>query len=584
VTSTLGFTTVALRVDASTEMGTGHVMRCLTLAEALREGGAEVEFICRELEGNLCDFIERKRHFTVHRLARPDEGRSSDSIRLAHAAWLEVDWQSDAEQTRGVLKRGQTPDWLIVDHYALDRHWEAEVRADVARIMVIDDLADRAHECDLLLDQNVLSDELRYDALVPEYCRMLLGPKFALLRPEFRLARERPQKRTDRAKRVFVFFGGTDPSNETAKALRALHSEEFANLEIAVVIGRECRHHTQLSELVASLPDATLYVQVDNMAQLMSQADVAIGAAGATSWERCYLGLPSVISTIADNQRSIAAALARVGAVCYVGHYNEAGADDIARALRRLLSDSTLRRSMGDVAKEIVDGKGAEHVIRAMSGYKITIVSDSDTWLQPYLDRLKNEWQAEGHEVCECNSPRDVTSGDFAFFLSCSKIVPRHILDRNRHNLVVHESALPQGKGWSPLTWQVLEGKSEIPITLFEAVEEVDSGPIYLQGVIKCDGYELINDLRRSQAIKTINMCLEFVQGFPGIIDGARENSGSSTFYRRRRPDDSRLDPDKTIREQFNLLRVVDNERYPAFFDMNGHRYVIKIEATDGTE
>lgn len=146
-----------------------------------------------------------------------------------------------------------------------------------------------------------------------------------------------------------------------------------------------------------------------------------------------------------------------------------------------------------------------------------------------------------------------------------------------RHNLVVHESDLPHGKGWSPLTWQILEGKNQIPVTMIEAEEKVDSGVIYAQEWIDFQGHELVEELRAAQAKATIRLCEKFVSRYPGIVDAAREQTGEENFYPRRKPGDSRLDPDMTIREQFNLLRVVDNENYPAWFEMGGQRYVVKI-------
>jgi methionyl-tRNA formyltransferase len=147
-----------------------------------------------------------------------------------------------------------------------------------------------------------------------------------------------------------------------------------------------------------------------------------------------------------------------------------------------------------------------------------------------------------------------------------------------KHNLVVHESDLPLGKGWSPLTWQILEGKNRIPVTMIEAEKKVDSGVIYAQEWMEFQSHELVEELRAAQAEATIRLCKKFVREYPGIVDSAREQKGEESFYSKRKPEDSRLDPDKSIREQFNLLRVVDNEKYPAFFDMHGQRYLLKIK------
>ena len=194
---------------------------------------------------------------------------------------------------------------------------------------------------------------------------------------------------------------------------------------------------------------------------------------------------------------------------------------------------------------------------------------------------LAEKLAARGHRVAHVHEPGEVLSGDFAFFLSLSQIVGPEIRDRNKHNLVVHESALPQGRGWSPLTWQILEGKNEIPIVLFEASGEVDSGPIYLSSRIHFQGTELVNELRRSQAEATIQLCLKFVDEYPGILSCAVKQEGESTYYARRTPINSRLDPEQSLAAQFELLRVVDNERYPAYFDFRGRKFRLKIEAIE---
>ena len=217
-----------------------------------------------------------------------------------------------------------------------------------------------------------------------------------------------------------------------------------------------------------------------------------------------------------------------------------------------------------------------------MDKYSIVIVTDKSSWIKPYVEELATDFQNMGHEVICCYEFDKVHSYDFAFLLSCEEIIKKEYLCLNRHNLVVHESALPQGKGWSPLTWQILEGKSKITMTLFEASEHVDAGVIYLQQDGIFQGTELVDDLRRVQGETTRELCLSFVRDYPQILQGARKQYGTESFYPRRRPEDSRLDLDKSIREQINLLRVVDNDRYPAFFDWKGVRYYLSIRRETG--
>lgn len=202
------------------------------------------------------------------------------------------------------------------------------------------------------------------------------------------------------------------------------------------------------------------------------------------------------------------------------------------------------------------------------------LIDDKNSWMIPYGQKLASELK-EIYQVNLSYNQEDLPTGDFAIFLSCRKIISEKNLMKNKHNLVVHESRLPGGKGMSPLTWQILEGKNDIPITLFEADKKVDNGEIYLQEFMHFEGHELVDELRADQAKKTIEMIKEIVSRGTSLV--GRKQSGEESFYPRRRPQDSELDVDKNISEQFDLLRVVDNERYPAFFSYRGHKYILKI-------
>ena len=207
------------------------------------------------------------------------------------------------------------------------------------------------------------------------------------------------------------------------------------------------------------------------------------------------------------------------------------------------------------------------------------LVDNQNSWIMPFATRMLDELRGHGHEVHLVHDQKDIVPGDCAFFLGCEKLVGKDVRAKNTHNLVVHESALPRGKGWSPLTWQILEGKNDIPVTLFEAADDVDSGVIYMQEVIHFQGHELNDELKRQQGEATVRLVRAFVDVYPNIA--GKSQHGQESFYPRRTPKDSELDPGKTIREQFPLLRVVDNERYPAFFRHAGKKYILKIYSVD---
>ncbi len=205
---------------------------------------------------------------------------------------------------------------------------------------------------------------------------------------------------------------------------------------------------------------------------------------------------------------------------------------------------------------------------------KVQLLCDSvSSWIIPYAQNLAKDLVKQGYEAILLTEQKDVVSGDILILLSCEQLFKK--LNLNKHNLVIHESDLPKGKGWSPLTWQVLEGKHRIPVTLFEAEEHVDSGPVYNQVFIELDGTELIDELRTKQFEATRILIVDFIQKYPDIVPVAQQ--GLSSFYSRRRPVDSLLDISKPLQEQFNLLRVCDNERYPAYFEQNGVKYILKI-------
>lgn len=348
--------TIIFRVDASLQIGSGHVMRCLTLADELRLRGADVRFVCREHPGNLNDLIEAK-GYLVTRLPRVDFAFVESSEDLAHMRWLGVAWQQDAAETTAAV--GDTlPQWLIIDHYAIDRRWEEMLRPYVGKIMVIDDLADRAHDCELLLDQNLYQDmETRYDNLVPLACQKLLGPRYVLLRPEFAVARKSLRPRSGEIKRVLVFFGGVDPSNETGKTLQAVAGIDNRQFDVDVVVGGRNLHKEQINKICAANDGFHYHCQVDNMAELMAASDLAIGAGGATTWERCFLGLPSIVLVLAKNQKQAAEYLATLEILILLGDARKVSPKDIADAIGLFAKKQQLLFRLSHNSSELFDGK-----------------------------------------------------------------------------------------------------------------------------------------------------------------------------------------------------------------------------------
>ena len=357
---------IVFRTDASLQMGTGHVMRCLTLADALTTQGATCQFICRAHEGNLIEFI-RSKGYTAHTLLLTTETQAETGD-LAHSNWLGTTQEEDIQACTNALQNLQA-NWLVVDHYALDARWENALAPHYKKLMVIDDLADRQHFCDLLLDQTYGRNEADYRPLVPATCTLLCGSNYALLRPEFATLRAYSLQRRAMAqpelRQLLVTMGGADKDNATGQVLQALLACHLpANCNIKVVMGATAPWLEAIQTQAQSMPWPTeVLVGVTNMAQLMADSDLAIGAAGATSWERCCLGLPTAMIILADNQRFAAGLLEKTRAVVTLSP--EASlAEQINNFIRQAKNSKEYLKSLSLGSSSIADGQGCARVTK----------------------------------------------------------------------------------------------------------------------------------------------------------------------------------------------------------------------------
>lgn len=741
---------IAFRVDATERIGGGHVMRCLTLANALRELGAETTFVSAALPASLRERLAGAGHPLQMMAAPADFGGDGDHW---HEPPLGEEAQSaDAAATLATLDG--PADWMVVDHYLLGRPWHAAVRDGSKRLLVIDDLANRPLDCDVVLDQTFGRSADDYRDLVPRGAQVLAGTTFALLRPEF--TRERPAALQRRRKggavgRILISLGTTDVGGITAQAVECVMSSA-PDCAIEVALGEETASFAKVRDIAASHGRVKLHVGTDDMARLMRDADVAIGAAGTTSWERCCLGLPSLTLVLAGNQEAIASRLADVGASITVE-----GPEAISERLAVLLAEPEMLQSMSAAAFALVDGLGTERVAGTMlerpiaspgklhlrgateadaqilwlwrndpqarlasqsssgpipwpaherwvadalsdpktrlfiaerdglpigmvrfddangghevsinmrpdargkgvggrileeacrkfagrdpapliaiihgsntpsrhifekcgfedhgtfgeRGYRrylrpggadpggtldeprvpdwwqkprpVSVCVDTPGWFDEFAAELVARLNQRGDDAVFIRSAREVKAGGVAFYLSCMKLTPLEILELNRQNIVVHASTLPHGRGFSPVVWQVLEGRDQISVTMMLAAEEADSGNILMVDQISLQGHELNDEIRTLLGRKIVDMCLAYLDA-PAPSAG-RPQLGEASWYACRRAEDSKLDPDRSLAEQFDLLRVVDNDRYPAFFDYRGHRYILRIERDKG--
>lgn len=344
---------VLIRSDASITIGSGHLMRCLTLADQLRENGYKVIFLCAEVPGAMFELIETRGYDC--KILSPSVVHDSNIDAIECISFTK-------EYAHGIV------DWVIVDHYQLDFKWEEMLRPFCRHLMVLDDIADRPHTCDLLLDQNY-NNQARYKNLVPENCKQLLGPKYALLRPEYSSYRDSAILRNRPLQRVFIFFGGSDPDDLTGMALLSLSSQELAYLKVDIVIGANYSHKNELKKLATLRGNTSIYGPRTHLADLMASADIGVGAGGVTNWERMTVGLPSIVIALSDNQIPISKQLHLIGAIRYIGkseHVTEA-------YLRNALLDEVSNEKYMDQivpAMGMCDGNGVERVLQNIRSFE----------------------------------------------------------------------------------------------------------------------------------------------------------------------------------------------------------------------
>jgi UDP-2,4-diacetamido-2,4,6-trideoxy-beta-L-altropyranose hydrolase len=338
-------------------------MRCLALADALGLRGARVRFVCRHLTVHLQEMLRTRGHECVM-LGNSSAQHATDGP--PYINWLGTSQQIDAQDTVQALS-DLSWDWLVVDHYALDASWERTLRPQVGRILVIDDLADRDHDGDLLLDQNLNSDiARRYRTHVPADCRLMLGPRYALLRPEFAQAREQLRTRDGRIRRLLVFFGGSDRDNYTGLALEALRLLGPSDIWVDVVVGTVNSRRAEIEAAARQLPNVGFHCDTPDMVGLMGAADLALGAGGSTTWERACLGLPSVVIVVAENQREPTTALGERGQIVNLDATGGLTPELLAGAIRTLAACPSWMRHLGRSGLELVDGRGAMRVAREL--------------------------------------------------------------------------------------------------------------------------------------------------------------------------------------------------------------------------
>jgi UDP-2,4-diacetamido-2,4,6-trideoxy-beta-L-altropyranose hydrolase len=363
---------VLIRADASPTIGSGHIARCLTLARVLREQGNHVAFACRRLPGHRLDALQGEGFETF---ALPERYVDEDPRQAIEAM---LPWQADIDALDDLLEGHAGFDWIIADHYGLDHHWQTAARRWAPRIAAVDDLASRRYSVDLLLNQNLSGLSENYAPLLPDGCRTLLGPRYAMLREEFRCPAIEIRARV---RRVLVNFGGFDAAMQTHHAMLAL--ADFAQLEVDFVAGADNPAWAPMQALAETRPHWRLHSFVSDFYQRMSAADLFIGAGGGTSWERAAMGLPTICIAVSNNQQANGEVMAAAGAHVFMGAREQVSVEQLRQAIGFVSDNFYLRQSLAERSRQLVDGRGALRVAAALAGavLKVRLATADDARL-----------------------------------------------------------------------------------------------------------------------------------------------------------------------------------------------------------
>lgn len=363
---------IAFRSDASTAIGLGHVMRCRTLAQRLAAAGHECCFVCRDLPGNLNRVVAQDFSLTVLPASLSDfVPQEGDPI---HADWARVDWRTDAIQTRVAIG---SSDWMVVDHYAFDARWEQEIRSCARAILVLDDLADRPHDCELLLDQSLGRKAEDYNGYVRQDTRLLLGAEYVLLRPEFSAMRPASlaRRQNGRLRHILVGMGGIDTNNVVGHILQAIAAlPQVATLCVSVIVSGRTLNIDGLRSLVARMPcPCQLHLDAPNVAHLMAEADLAISASGMMGYELACMGVPILLLPVSPIQTEVALDLMKISEACVVTNWTQNPTGKISTALKDFFEHLTKLPPSCRRISRAFDGNGTARVAEAMSLFDLRI-------------------------------------------------------------------------------------------------------------------------------------------------------------------------------------------------------------------
>ncbi len=474
---------IAIRADGSLSRGSGHIRRCLTLADKLSGPNCDVTFFTRESTGNLCSLIESHGH-TVKVLSLPglDLTGVNDS-----EIWSKDEQLQDSKASLTASK-GAVYDWMILDHYNIDKTWQKLTKKIYRYLLVIDDLANREHDCDMLMDQNLGRDTLDYLDLIPKRTVSLCGPSFALLRPEFEESRSRSlRRRSDSVVHsILVFMGGTDINDITYHVLSSLRKAKLNFLkELVVVMGSSSSSIPDVKALLYDFECHTeLLVDTTEMHEYMLLSDLSIGAAGGAAWERCCLGLPSILITVADNQKEGSKALVDAGAAEAID-FSESSNNSLIETIQHLSIGKNLS-VMSSKAASICDGGGVNRIFSQMCMIDSSLLHVRCANIED--EELLLEWANDPVTRRNAINKKPISEADHTNWYA------EKLLDSD--NCIIYIVEFPNGENLGQIRFEKLENKWFVDYSI---------SPLYrgqgLGTALLGSGISALNNVRKGEVI-----------------------------------------------------------------------------------
>lgn len=649
------------RCDSGKLIGSGHLSRCILLAKFLERYGYNVEFISRNHKGNF-NHIILNNNFKLNQLELKKINLHDKNN--SYKSWLGASVEEDVNDTIEIIKYAN-PSLLIVDHYAVDEEWEKQVKKYTKKILVIDDLANRKHFCDILIDNNYLENfQERYDGLTNKKCIRLLGPSYTFINPSYFKFKKNNLNFKKNVQKILIYMGGGDVDNITIRLINYFINSNY-NLEITVVSSEPQTIKKKIHKNTKNNIDILSYQK--DLSVLFSNSDLIIGGGGVTTWERLFLSVPSIVISVADNQVAACKYLEKQKFINYFGHVSEFNNKNFKIFFEKVLFD--LHKSKNLKTKNLIDGNGLNRLIKIINEknfcnkisltsepnsstrfnlqsndlkigslthstnkdvicysyrlskdfknsptlsnsiffklscfyntilindnflyfsksknykYKVSLLTDKNSWINTHIENLVYYLLRKNIAVSLVHDQSQLQDGDYCFLLGCSQILKRSVNKKFKKIFVVHESDLPKGRGWSPLSWEILNNSYQFYVSLIQISDRIDSGNIYLKKRFKLKGNELYCEWKKIQANYSFIVIKQFL--LLKNKDVSLKQLGDATYYKRRKPEDSELNINLPLIEQFNLLRIVDNDSFPAFFRYRNSKFFLKISKDENND